>query len=207
MALDTHPPLNPLSQTFLAAAQDAGFPLIPFQPDGLLREGVGIFQLNAKDGVRQSSAQAYLHPQLKAASNLTVLTNTRVTTILLDEHHTAYGLQTDTTTLLASREVVLCCGTFETPKLLLLSGIGPPLHLHELGIPLRVELAGVGEHLIDHPEGVMIWEATQPVPQETTQYWEVGLFAKIMPASPLLSRVGFLSCDRLGRRRNGIRRW
>lgn len=185
VALDINPPLNPLSRTFLAAAQQAGFPLILFNRDGAFREGVGIFQLNAQDGIRQSSSQAYLHPTLKTASNLTVLTNTRVNKILLDENNTAYGVDTDSSTLLASREIVLSCGTFETPKLLLLSGIGPRQHLDELGIPTRVELPGVGEHLIDHPEGVMIWEAAQPVPEETTQYWEVGLFAKSVPASPL----------------------
>lgn len=185
VALDSHPPLNPLSEAFLAAAQQAGFPLIPFQPDGLLHEGVGVFQLNAQDGIRQSSAQAYLHPLLKTTSNLTILTNTHVTSILLDEYNIAYGVQTESSTLLASREVILCCGTFETPKLLLLSGIGPPRHLQEMNIPVRVELRGVGKHLIDHPEGVMIWEANQPVSAETTQYWEVGLFATIDSASPL----------------------
>jgi choline oxidase len=183
VVLDSNPPLNPLSEAFLDAAQQAGFPLIPFQPDGQFREGVGIFHLNAQDGMRQSSAQTYLHPHLKISNNLTVLTNTQVTRILLDEQQTAYGVETEKDTLLASREIVLCCGTFDTPKLLLLSGIGPAQHLHQMGIPVCVDLAGVGEHLIDHPEGVMIWESNQPVPEETTQGWEVGLFATIDPAS------------------------
>src|SRR5258708_18616288 len=80
--------------------------------------------------------------------------------------------------------MVVCCGPFDQPKHRLLSGIGPRHHLHEMSIPLKVELAGVGEHLLDHPEGVLLLEANQPVSDETTQYWEVSLFNKIFSASP-----------------------
>jgi choline oxidase len=183
--IEKHPPVHPLSQAFLDAAQQAGFALTPFSTDGELREGVGIFHLNVRDGVRQSSSQAYLHPILKTAANINVLTDTTVHKILLDEHHTAYAVTTDTMTLHARREIVLCAGTFNTPKLLLLSGIGPHHHLSELGIPVQVDLPGVGEHLIDHPEGVIIWEANQPVSDATTQYWEVGLFSKAFPDAPI----------------------
>jgi choline oxidase len=182
--IEKAPTINPLSQAFLEAAQQAGFDLLTFNIDGELREGVGVFQLNARNGLRQSSAQAYIHPMLPSAHNLTLLTNTVANKIMLDEHNVAYAVETDTAIIKASREIVLCCGTFDTPKLLLLSGIGPRHHLDEMGIPLKVELAGVGEHLLDHPEGVLIWEANQPVSDETTQYWEVGLFSKIFPASP-----------------------
>jgi choline oxidase len=182
--IEKTPTINPLSQAFLEAAQQAGYDLLTFNIDGELREGVGVFQLNARNGLRQSSAQAYIHPMLPSAHNLTLLTNTVANKIMLDEHNVAYAVETDTAIIKASREIVLCCGTFDTPKLLLLSGIGPRHHLDEMGIPLKVELAGVGEHLLDHPEGVLIWEANQPVSDETTQYWEVGLFSKIFPASP-----------------------
>lgn len=182
--IDTAPPLNPLSQAFLAAAQQAGFAQISFQTGSELREGAGIFQLNARDGQRQSSSQAYLHPLLATTKNLTVLTSTTVRRVLLDETNTAYGVETAAATIVARREIVLCCGTFETPKLLLLSGIGPRQHLAEIGIPLKGDVPGVGEHLLDHPEGVLIWETQHPVPAETTQYWEVGLFGKVMPDAP-----------------------
>jgi hypothetical protein len=59
------------------------------------RKGAGIFQLNAQNGIRQSSSQAYLHPTLPRIQNLTVLTNTSVNKILLDEHNTAYAVETD----------------------------------------------------------------------------------------------------------------
>jgi choline oxidase len=183
--IDKAPTINPLSLAFLEAAHQAGFDLLTFNIDGELREGVGIFQLNARNGLRQSSAQAYIHPLLPSARNLTVLTNTTANKIALDESNVAYAVETDTSIIEASREIVLCCGTFDTPKLLLLSGIGPRSHLDQMGIPLKVELAGVGENLLDHPEGVIIWEANLPVSDETTQYWEVGLFSKVFPASPL----------------------
>lgn len=183
--IEKKPTINPVSQAFLEAAQQAGFDLVTFNTDGELRAGAGVFQLNARNGTRQSSSQAYIHPMLASAKNLTVLTNTAVNKIVLDEHSVACAVETDSATIAASREIVLCCGTFDTPKLLLLSGIGPRPHLDEMGIPVKVALAGVGEHLLDHPEGVIIWETQRPVPDETTQYWEVGLFSTLSPASPL----------------------
>ena len=80
-----------------------------FNERGELLEGVGIFHLNAKNGVRQSSSQAYIHPILKSARNLTVLTNVCVNKVLLDDSKNAYAIETDTTTLLANREIILSC--------------------------------------------------------------------------------------------------
>ena len=185
VSIDPAPPLNPLSRSFLEAAQQAGFEQISFHIESELHEGAGIFELNARNGQRQSSSQAYLHPRLATTRNLTLLTDTIVNRVLLDEENRAYAVETAAVTLAARREIVLCCGTFETPRLLLLSGIGPRRHLEEIGIAVRVDLPGVGEHLIDHPEGVLIWETNQPVPAQTTQYWEVGLFSKVLPDSPL----------------------
>jgi len=183
--IEKHPPINPLSQAFLEAAQEAGFPLVSFNERGELREGAGIFHLNAKNGIRQSSSQAYIHPILQSTQNLTVLTNLRVDKVLIDDSKNAYAVETDTTTLHANKEIILSCGTFDTPRLLLLSGIGPAQHLQDTDIPVIVELPGVGEHLIDHPEGVINWETNQPVLDDTTQYWEVGLFTKVLTSSAL----------------------
>lgn len=185
VSIESSPPLHPLSQAFLEAAQQAGFPLVSFNTDEGLREGAGIFHLNTRGGVRQSSSLAYLHPALKSANNLTVLTHTRANKILLDDNRCAYAVETEAGTIQATREIILSCGTFDTPKLLLLSGIGPPQHLQELGIPVHVALPGVGAHLIDHPEGVIHWEANQAISDDTTQYWEVGLFANVLYTSPL----------------------
>ncbi len=185
VSIESSPPLHPLSRSFLEAARQAGFSLASFNTDGGLHEGAGIFHLNSRNGLRQSSAQAYLHPALKFAKNLTVLTHTRAYKILLDDNRSAYAVETEAGTIEATREIILCCGAFDTPRLLLLSGIGPPQHLQELGIPVNVDLPGVGAHLIDHPEGVIHWEANQAVTDDTTQYWEVGLFANILHTSTL----------------------
>ena len=75
--------------------------------------------------------------------------------------------------------MILCCGAFDTPKLLLLSGVGLADHLRGLGIPVVADLPGVGENLLDHPEGVVMWESSRPVPEATSNYYEAGLFARV----------------------------
>jgi choline oxidase len=171
------PECNPLNGAVIEAARQAGFPLVRFN-QGEFREGVGRFQLNARDGIRQSSSVAYLHPLAKHSSNLDILTDTVVSRIVLDEHMRATGVETNRGLIETTREVIVCCGAFDSPRLLLLSGIGPAAHLRDVGVPVRVDLPGVGENLLDHPEGVVIWESTRPVPPESSQFWEVGLFAR-----------------------------
>ncbi len=179
--IETVLPGNTCTEAFVEAARQAGFPLLRFNEEGL-REGVGWLQLNARGAIRQSSSVSYLHPIGDLQPNLTVLTDTAVRKILLDEHGDAVGADTDRGTIYACREVVVCCGAFDTPKLLLLSGIGPEDHLGEVGVPDLVDLPGVGEHLLDHPEGVVMWEATRPVPTMSRQGWEAALFASTDPS-------------------------
>src|SRR5260370_1308937 len=93
------------TQAFLKPAHLAGFDLLPFNIDGELREGVGIFQLNARNGLRQSSAQAYIHSMLPSPHNLTILPNPTASKIMLDEHNVAYAVETDTAIIKASREI------------------------------------------------------------------------------------------------------
>jgi choline oxidase len=175
--VETAPPDNACTAAFVEAAQQAGFPLVAFN-SGDVREGVGWFQLTKRGPLRQSSSVAYLHPLSTLPENLTMLTGVRVYRIILDAHGNAVGAETARGRILARREVILCCGAFDSPKLLLLSGIGPADHLRQVGIPVRVDLPGVGEHLTDHPEGVVMWEAARPVPQVSTQFWEAGLFLR-----------------------------
>ncbi|MDE1011181.1 MAG: choline dehydrogenase [Paraburkholderia fungorum] len=145
---------NPLSEVFVQAGQQIG---IPFNPDfnGAAQEGVGLHQVTQKKGQRWSSARAFLD-LAHQRKNLTVLTDTRVTKILL-EGRRAVGvqLQQDKTgrerfELRCECEVVLCGGAVNSPQLLLLSGIGPAGELAKHGINLNHELPGVGQNLQDH---------------------------------------------------------
>jgi choline oxidase len=179
--IETVLPGNTCTEAFVEAAQQAGFPLLRFN-DEELREGVGWLQLNARGALRHSSSVAYLHPISELQPNLTVVTDTAVRRILLDEHGDAIGAETDRGIISAHREVIVCCGAFDTPKLLLLSGIGPDDHLKEIGVPNLVDLPGVGEHLLDHPEGVVMWESTRPVPTMSRQGWEAALFVCTDPS-------------------------
>ena len=97
-------------------------------------------------------------------SNLTILTDTQIRKVLLDADGDAIGAETNRGAIYAGREVIVCCGAFDTPKLLLLSGIGPEEHLREVGVEPLVDLPGVGENLLDHPEGIVMWESSRPVP-------------------------------------------
>ncbi|MGB3682949.1 MAG: GMC family oxidoreductase N-terminal domain-containing protein [Rubrobacteraceae bacterium] len=174
-------PRNACGVAFVEAAQQAGFPLVRFDEEDF-RQGVGWFQISHRNGIRQSSSVAYLHPLERLAPNLTVLTETPIRKILLDDHGNAVGAETTRGAIYAGREVVVCCGAFDTPKLLLLSGIGPEEHLREAGITPLVDLPGVGENLLDHPEGIVMWESSRPVPAASTQFWEAGLFACTDPS-------------------------
>ncbi|TQV75930.1 choline dehydrogenase [Exilibacterium tricleocarpae] len=142
---------HPLSKAFVAAAVEAGY---PFNPDfnGPEQEGVGYFQVTQKDGQRCSAAAAYLHPVMDRP-NLTVITKAHTQRILLDGKR-ARGIEIvhggQRRTLRADKEVMLCAGAFGSPQLLLLSGIGAAAKLQPHGIPVRHELAGVGENLQEH---------------------------------------------------------
>jgi choline oxidase len=167
---------NQCAATFVAAAVEAGYPLISFEdPD--FAEGVGWLRLNARDGLRQSSSVAYLHPLGDSPPNLAIRTETTALRLVLQGNRVT-AVETTGGRVEALRETVVSCGAFESPKLLLLSGIGPVSELERLGISPCVDLPGVGENLLDHPEATVIWAATRPVPLDAVQNWESALFAR-----------------------------
>lgn len=75
-------------------------------------------------------------------------------------------------------ETILCAGAVDTPRLMLLSGIGPEQQLKDLSIPVVHDLPGVGENLIDHPESIIMWELNAPVPPQTTMDSDAGIFLR-----------------------------
>ncbi|WP_108502587.1 GMC family oxidoreductase [Paracoccus indicus] len=145
--------IDPLSRLFVQAAQGLG---LPFNPDfnGTDQRGVGFYQFMNRNGRRSSSAYAYITPQ-EANPNLTVRLNAEVCRIELQNGRASgvtYRDRSGTHTVHCTSEVILSAGSLVTPKLLMLSGIGPADHLAEHGIACVADLPGVGQNLIDHPE-------------------------------------------------------
>jgi len=151
---------NRHSPDFVAAANQAGFPPNP-DFNGAEQEGVGLYQVTHKNGERFSAAKAYLTPNL-GRPNLQVITGAQATRILF-EGKRAVGveyLQDGTLKQLrAAREVLLSAGALQSPQLLMLSGIGPAAHLRQQGIPPLHDLPGVGQHLQDHVDVVLVYDA------------------------------------------------
>jgi choline oxidase len=172
--IETPAPLNSCVVAFLEACEQAGLPRLDFQEPNF-RRGAGWFRLNTQGDRRQSSSVAYLHPLTELPENLSVMVNTRALRVVTSSSR-ATGVLTAIGLINASREVVVCCGAFDTAKLLLLSGIGPADELLSLGIRVVADRPGVGRNLMDHPEGIAIWEAKREVPTETSQFWEAGVF-------------------------------
>ena len=155
---------------------------------GGLRQGVGFFSVayNPDDGRRSSASVAYMHPIFRGEEqrpNLTVLTHTWVEKILIDRD-LARGVQMtmhdgSRRTLSARRETILCAGAVDTPRLMMLSGLGPKQQLESLGMRVSNDLPGVGENLIDHPESIIMWELNKPVPpNQTTMDSDAGIFLR-----------------------------
>ncbi len=165
---------NPFVDAVLEACADAGLPTVDFASWDLT-PGAGRFRLNVADGIRQSSSVAYLHPLEDLPANLHLLLDTPVSRVVVEDG-AAVGIQTADGLLRAEREVVLCAGAIDSPRLLLLSGIGPADHLRSVGVELVHALPGVGAHLLDHPEGVVNYAATRAMPA-SLQSWEIGVFA------------------------------
>jgi choline dehydrogenase len=128
--------------------------------NGPEQEGVGLFQLTQKRGRRWSAADAFLHP-VEDRPNLTVITEATTRRVLLDGGRaTGVEYEREGTPVIAraGREVVVCAGAFNSPQLLMLSGIGPADHLREHGIEPVVDSPHVGAHLQDHPLITTTWE-------------------------------------------------
>lgn len=146
--------IDPLSRLFVQAVQGLGE---PFNPDfnGPSQRGVGFYQFMNRNGRRSSAAYAYVTP-LKDNPNLTVRLHSPVERIEFEGGRVTGVTYTDpkagSTTVRSAGEVILSVGALVTPKIMMLSGIGPADHLAQHGIRVVADLPGVGANLIDHPE-------------------------------------------------------
>ncbi|MDF0532253.1 GMC family oxidoreductase N-terminal domain-containing protein [Tsukamurella sp. 8F] len=178
-------PNDPCGVAVLDACEEIGIPRTEFNSGRTVMNGANFFQINRRaDGIRSSSSVSYLHPH-QDRENLTIRTGAwakRILTEIGDGGTRAVGVElTDnafgrSTRVAARREVIVAAGAIDSPKLLMLSGIGPADHLRENGIDVLIDSPGVGMHLQDHPEGVIGWETTRPMVRESTQWWEAGIF-------------------------------
>ena len=153
-----------LMDAFLKATQEAGYP--PTEDmNGYQQEGFGPMDRTTLNGVRHSTAQAYLRP-VSERSNLKIFTRSEATRLLLDTDRIVgvqYNRSGELKEVRANKEVVLCGGPINNPKLLMLSGIGPADHLKAAGIHPIHDLAGVGQNLQDHLEIYLQMECKRPV--------------------------------------------
>lgn len=148
----------PIHDSFISSAEQAGFALND-DFNGENQEGVGYYQVTQLNGQRCSAAKAFLTPNLHR-SNLTVITDAQVQKILIDDNKIATGVcykaKGKKQNIFAKKEVLLSAGAFNSPQLLMLSGIGPKEELAKHDIPFVHELAGVGQNLQDHPDTVIV---------------------------------------------------
>lgn len=167
-----------ISQRFIDACAATGY---DYNPDfnGTQQEGAGFYQVTVKDGKRHSAAAAFLLPILQRP-NLTVTTGALVTQLLF-EGTRAVGVEYLHEGVLhqarVNYEVILSAGAFDSPKLLMLSGIGDAKQLQAMGISVVADLPGVGQNLQDHILVCVVQESTQEVhPAITSNGIEAGLF-------------------------------
>ena len=143
--------LHPLCNNFLAAAQEIGIRLNP-DMNGESQEGVGNYQITTHKGQRMSASRAYLWPVM-SRSNLTIVKKALASKILIRDKR-AYGVQYLKSGKLhkveASREVILCAGSINSPQLLQLSGIGPKKVLESASVRMIHDSPAVGKNLQDH---------------------------------------------------------
>jgi len=141
------------------AAANAGLPVC-LDHNGAEQEGISRVEITTNGGRRASTARAYLHPAMKARPNLTVLTHAQTMRVLIEGGRAIgveYMRKGKLEQVRADREVILSAGTYSSPQLLMLSGIGPADHLRSVGIDVVQDLPGVGENLQEHPNLLNIY--------------------------------------------------
>jgi choline dehydrogenase len=168
---------NPLYRAFVEAGREAGY-ITTEDPNGFMQEGFGPMHMTVKDGVRWSTANAYLKPAM-SRPNLTVITHAMTRRILLDGKR-ATGVEYDHDgqrhVAKARREVLVSAGPIAAPHLLQRSGIGPGAVLQKAGVPVLHDLPGVGENLQDHSEVYIQYACKEPI----TLNGKMGLFSRFL---------------------------
>ncbi|MFN4142603.1 GMC family oxidoreductase [Aestuariivirga sp.] len=165
-------PCHEASRRFIEAGLELGLDEVDFGRE--VRQGVGLFPLNARGRLRQSSSVAYLHPLQGLPKHLEVWTECMATRLLV-ENGRVVGAETARGEIRAARAVVLACGSIQTPQLMMVSGLGPAAELKRHGIRVIADLPHLGRNLRDHVAAPVVWETHEPV-----SGWEVCPFEATM---------------------------
>ncbi|MFE9747838.1 GMC family oxidoreductase [Saccharothrix saharensis] len=185
---------DPSSARFLDACAEVGLKPVEGGLGGPDNTGCALTPVTQREGVRWSSADAYLKPA-SGRPNLTVLSGRQAERIMLDPDGRATGVRLADRAVSARREVVLCAGSVGSPHLLLLSGIGPADELRAVGVTPRVDLPGVGRGLHDH----MILDLAVQAPDATRFLQDGRAQYERDRTGPLSSNIGeavaFLRAD------------
>ena len=156
--------IDQLTKDFIKTIEELG---VPYTDDfnGSSQQGVGFYQFMNRDGKRSSAAYAFIAPE-KHNPKLDVNLNSNIEKIIIEKNK-AIGVEYrnskgELKKKFADKEIILAAGSFITPKLLMLSGIGNAEELKKYEIPCIADLPGVGENLIDHPECLILAKANGP---------------------------------------------
>ncbi|MCU0832220.1 MAG: GMC family oxidoreductase N-terminal domain-containing protein [Rhizobiaceae bacterium] len=201
---DTSAKVHPLTRAYVQACNAAG---LAFNPDfnGATQEGVGTYQLTAKEGLRMSAAKAFLRPAMRR-SNLAVEIRAHVTRVLFDGRRVTgvtYRQNGDDKSALARREVILAGGAINSPQLLQLSGIGPGELLQRHGIAPVCVNGNVGANMQDHLGLNYTWRMKTPTMNDALRPWwgklRAGLQWVLFRSGPLSLSInhggGFFRTD------------
>ena len=165
---------NPLFDAFIEAGKQAGYP-VTRDYNGQQQEGFGAMEATIWRGERWSAAKAYLKPALRTG-RVRVIRGLAARVVMAGTRATGVALA-DGRVVTAAREVILAASSLNTPKLLMLSGIGPADHLREHGIAVVVDRAGVGGNLQDHLELYLQFATREPI--SLFKYWNLWGKARV----------------------------
>jgi choline dehydrogenase len=175
----------PICEAWFAAAAQLGIPR-NHDMTGASQDGVGYYQLTQRNARRSSAAMAYLAPA-KGCANLTVKTGAQVKRIIVEKGKAIGAEMLDGTQYLAEREVILSSGAIGSPRMLMLSGVGPADHLKSVGIAPVFDQPGVGSNLQDHVDLFVIAECTG---DHTYDKYAKPLWSAVAGLQYLLTRKG-----------------
>ncbi|WP_317929536.1 choline dehydrogenase [Halioxenophilus sp. WMMB6] len=197
--------INPLTEAFLKAAEQAGHARND-DHNGACQEGIGILYSYNRDGQRCNNARAYLDPA-RPRANLQIITNAQVHRLIISQGQVEgveYSQNSHSQKLYCSEEVILSAGAFNSPQLLMISGIGPETELKKHDIPLKLHLPGVGQNLQDHLNLYVETRSKSRVGMSfhssswlryTRECLKYALFTKGELTSNLLEAGGFIKCN------------